>query len=266
MLAAFAVHEFKELASTQDEALRRLAAGERDFVVRADAQTAGRGRRGRAWTGEPGASLLASFGLALPPGKNPGELPFALALALRDAAAARLPAGTRLTVKWPNDLWLDGKKLAGLLGEARPDGAGGTLVALGCGVNLSQREFPPELLAGATSLELGGAAAATPREFLAALRPRFAARFASWFTGGLSALRDELERHSEFHPGEPLRAELESGAVEGACAGLSPEGGLRLRTARGEMTLLAADVSRVRRREGGGEGPGPRVQGLGTRD
>ncbi len=250
MLAVFAVHEFAELSSTQDETLRRLAAGERDFVVRADAQTAGRGRRGRAWRDEPGAALLCSFGLALPAGKHPGELPFALALALREAASPRLPAAARLTVKWPNDLWLGGKKLAGLLGEASPDGAGGSLVALGCGVNLAQWEFPPELRETAISLALAGGRVPSPREFLDELRPRFAARYASWFTGGLAALRPEFERFSEFRPGEPLRAELETRAIEGNYAGLSPEGGLCLLTGAGEITLLAADVSRVRRGRG----------------
>src|SRR4051794_28429223 len=116
------VHD--ELGSTSAEALARACAGDRGPLwVTAGRQTAGRGRRGNAWSSPPGnlyASLLLTD--AAPPRHLP-ELCFVVALAVRDAVCAAAPAlAARLKVKWPNDLLLDGGKIVGILIEAESVG------------------------------------------------------------------------------------------------------------------------------------------------
>lgn len=148
-------------ASTNDDAWDALAAGAPDgFVVVADTQTKGRGRAGRAWTTAPGKGLAMSVLLhagcdarAFP------VVPLAAGLAL-SIGLERLGIATEL--KWPNDLLVDGRKLAGILVESRTragePGAGDRAVVIGVGVNVSQTavDFPPELRDRATSLELAG--------------------------------------------------------------------------------------------------------------
>jgi BirA family biotin operon repressor/biotin-[acetyl-CoA-carboxylase] ligase len=119
----------------------------------ADAQTGGRGRQGRVWLAEPGASLLTSLLLrvACPAPRLP-SLSLAVGLAVRDALAAHLPA-CNVQVKWPNDVLVDGRKIAGILVESLLAGAT-TPVALvvGVGVNLRSQAFPPDVAPRAVAL------------------------------------------------------------------------------------------------------------------
>ena len=138
--------------STQTVAFRLAAEGAEDgTVVVADAQAAGRGPRGRAWLDEPGASLLAS--IVLRPRLELALLP-ALSLAAGVAVAEALTgaAGLMPRLKWPNDVLVGGRKVAGILLESRLEAA--PLVVLGIGVNLAQRMFPAELAGRATSVWL----------------------------------------------------------------------------------------------------------------
>ena len=142
--------------STQSVAFALAAEGAVDrTVVVADSQAAGRGRRGHAWLDEPGASLLVS--IVLRPRLETARLPWlslAAGVAVADALAEIAGLGPRL--KWPNDVLVGGRKIAGILLESRLGPA--PLVVLGIGVNLMQRTFPPELDGRATSvaLETGG--------------------------------------------------------------------------------------------------------------
>ena len=112
-------------------------------LVTAGEQTAGRGRQGRTWTAAPGEALLMSIVLReLRP-----TLPLGAAVAICEA----LPV--ECAIKWPNDIWVDGRKLAGILVEGRPQEG---WAVLGIGLNVSTRAFPPELSGIATSLRLAG--------------------------------------------------------------------------------------------------------------
>jgi BirA family biotin operon repressor/biotin-[acetyl-CoA-carboxylase] ligase len=141
------------VASTQPIAFALAAEGAPDgTVVIADSQTAGRGRRGHAWVDEPGASLLAS--IVMRPRLEPARLPgLSLAAAVAVADALTRTAGVTPRLKWPNDVLVGGRKLAGILLETRLSGDQATTI-LGVGVNLSQRVFPAELSATATSVWL----------------------------------------------------------------------------------------------------------------
>ena len=143
-----------ELPSTQDRARALATAGAAPCVVVADHQTAGQGTHGRSWQAPAGTSLLASW-LYRPAPAEPGL--FALLAAV---AVARSLAGLGLveaSLKWPNDVEVVHKKVAGALAHATTDGEGGSLV-LGIGVNVHQRpdDFPRELRDTATSLAIAG--------------------------------------------------------------------------------------------------------------
>ena len=148
--------------STNDRArVLALAGAPSGTVVTAGEQTAGRGRHGRQWSTPPGAALLCSLVLR-PLDDRHALLPLAAPLAVCDAAEALAPVECR--VKWPNDVWLDERKLAGVLIEARPP----EWAVIGVGLNLAiaDDEFPADLRWPATSLGHGVGA----DEALAALR------------------------------------------------------------------------------------------------
>jgi BirA family biotin operon repressor/biotin-[acetyl-CoA-carboxylase] ligase len=142
------------IASTQDRARALAAAGAGPSVVVADVQSAGQGTRGRSWESSAGASLLASW-LFRPSPAEPGL--FALLAGVAVARALERLGIREASLKWPNDVEVSQKKVAGALAHATTDGEGGSLV-LGIGVNVHQRlsDFPVELRASATSLALAG--------------------------------------------------------------------------------------------------------------
>jgi BirA family biotin operon repressor/biotin-[acetyl-CoA-carboxylase] ligase len=141
--------------STQAEAFRLAASGAADgTAVVADTQSSGRGRRGRGWLDAPGESLLLTVlvrarlaAAALP------QLSFVAAVAVAEALESVTGLAPRL--KWPNDVLVRGRKLAGILLESRP-APGEACVAIGIGVNLAQRVFPEELAGRATSVRIEG--------------------------------------------------------------------------------------------------------------
>ncbi len=140
---------FRRCDSTNTRARTQAAAGApHGTVVTAAEQTEGRGRQGRAWTAPPGKALLYSA-ILRPLGQHP-LLPLAAGLAVCDTAE-QLAAGVECAVKWPNDVLLDGRKLAGILIEARPRD---DWAVIGVGLNLAieSHEFPPELRETAISL------------------------------------------------------------------------------------------------------------------
>jgi BirA family transcriptional regulator, biotin operon repressor / biotin---[acetyl-CoA-carboxylase] ligase len=159
--------------STNERAKELAAAGAPGgLVVTADEQTAGRGRRGNPWFGPPGSSLL--YSALLRPFEGDPLLPLATPLAVCEAAEAIAPV--RCQVKWPNDVWVDQRKLAGILVEARPD-EGWAVIGIGLNVAVAPDDFPAELRDLATSLvptedEDSPAGAPTIRQALGAINER----------------------------------------------------------------------------------------------
>jgi BirA family biotin operon repressor/biotin-[acetyl-CoA-carboxylase] ligase len=141
---------FRRTGSTNTVARELAAAGApHGTVVTADEQTAGRGRQGRTWTAPPGAALLYSAVLR-PLEPRHSLLPLAVALAVCETAE-RLRPGIECKVKWPNDVHLDGRKLAGILIEARPQD-GWAVLGVGLNLTITQNDFPEELRDRAASL------------------------------------------------------------------------------------------------------------------
>jgi BirA family biotin operon repressor/biotin-[acetyl-CoA-carboxylase] ligase len=118
-------------------------------LVTADEQTAGRGRQGRTWTAPSGAALLYSA-VFRPLEPRHSLLPLAAGLAVCETAEGLRP-GIECKVKWPNDIHLDGRKLAGVLIEARPQD-GWAVIGIGLNLTIAPEDFPPELRDRATSL------------------------------------------------------------------------------------------------------------------
>jgi BirA family transcriptional regulator, biotin operon repressor / biotin---[acetyl-CoA-carboxylase] ligase len=140
---------FRQVGSTNTVARELAEAGAPNgTVVTADEQTAGRGRQGRTWTAPAGAALLYSA-IVRPLGKRHPLLPLAVPLAVCEVAE-RL-RGVECKVKWPNDVHLDGRKLAGILIEARPQDEWAVL-GIGLNLTIAEDEFPEELRDRATSL------------------------------------------------------------------------------------------------------------------
>jgi BirA family transcriptional regulator, biotin operon repressor / biotin---[acetyl-CoA-carboxylase] ligase len=141
---------FRRTDSTNERAKELAAAGAPPgLVVTADEQTEGRGRRGNAWFGPVGGALLYSA-LVRPFASDRGALlPLAVPIAVCEAAEQVAPV--RCQVKWPNDVWIEERKVAGVLVEARPE-EGWAVVGVGLNVAIAEEDFPAELRGAATSL------------------------------------------------------------------------------------------------------------------
>ncbi len=141
---------FRRTDSTNERAKELAGAGAPGgLVVTAAEQTAGRGRRGHAWFAHPGGCLLYSALLRPHALDRSPLLPLAVALAVCEAAEAVAPV--RCQVKWPNDVWIEERKVAGILVEARPD-EGWAVIGVGLNVAIPHQDFPAELRETAASL------------------------------------------------------------------------------------------------------------------
>jgi BirA family transcriptional regulator, biotin operon repressor / biotin---[acetyl-CoA-carboxylase] ligase len=141
---------FRLIDSTNERAKELAMAGAPGgLVVTADEQTAGRGRRGNEWFARPGSSLLYSVLVRPFAAESSPLLPLAVPLAVCEAAEEVAPV--RCQVKWPNDIWIDERKVSGVLAEARPE-EGWAVVGVGLNVAIADDALPPELQGTATSL------------------------------------------------------------------------------------------------------------------
>jgi len=225
------------VGSTNVEALTLARHGERGPLwVTAARQSAGKGRRGRAWVSEPG-NLYASLLITDPASpEHWPELSFVAALAIHDALVEI--SGTlkpKLTIKWPNDLLLAGEKVAGILLEAE-----GEAVVIGIGVNCTKH--PTEVDFPATDLAAAGVLAA-PETLFGVLSAKMLGRIAQWNGGdGFSTVRaDWLARAAGV--GEDIRVRLADRELAGVFEALDDAGGLLLRLPDGKVeTITAGDV------------------------
>ena len=141
---------FRGTDSTNERAKElALSGAPPGLIVTANEQSAGRGRRGNAWFAPPGACLLYSALLRPFDAEQAPLLPLAVPVAVCEAAEAVAPV--RCQVKWPNDVWIDERKVAGVLAEARPD-EGWAVIGVGLNVAIRGQDFPPDLGEIATSL------------------------------------------------------------------------------------------------------------------
>jgi BirA family biotin operon repressor/biotin-[acetyl-CoA-carboxylase] ligase len=233
------------LDSTNAEALRRAAAGApAPLWVLARAQTAARGRRGRPWAMPPGAFAAS---LLLRPEGRPAEgalRSFVAALGLWEALAAATGAPERFALKWPNDVLLDGGKLAGILLETDAPPGGPLALVVGFGVNLGAAPPAAALEAGAlapVSLRAATGVDLAPEALLDRLAPAVARWEARLVTEGFAPVRAAwLDRAARL--GAPVLARTPGRVVEGRFETIDATGALVLATASGRVVLPAAEV------------------------
>jgi len=234
LLPGFTVEVLPEIASTNTELMQRARDGRTEpTLLVAERQTAGRGRLGRNWTSVPGDSLAFSLGLPLAPADWSG-----LSLAVGVAVAESLHA--RIRIKWPNDLWVDDRKLAGILIETaastlEPQGPRFAVIGIGMNVHAPRGdgystppaaldELLPDLEAGAVLLRIARPLVESVKAFetfgFAPFQARFEAR---------DLLRD--------------RAVTLSDGTSGTAHGTTAAGGLLVHTAAGMTTVTSSEVS-----------------------
>ncbi|MDQ0393817.1 biotin--[acetyl-CoA-carboxylase] ligase [Labrys monachus] len=232
--AGFRHLHLDDVGSTNVEALAR---GQDRLWVTAGRQSAGKGRRGRAWA-SPAGNLYASLLLVDPASpQRAADLCFVAALAVSDAIYATAPrAATGLALKWPNDVLVNGAKAAGILIEGAHDG-GRFSAVIGCGVNIASHPegtpYPVTHLAGSD-------AAVDVVSYFAALSDAFARRLAAWDRGeGFATIRrDWLGRAAGL--GRRIVVRLPSGDLDGVFEALDDEGALVLRDDAGRRRPVAA--------------------------
>lgn len=254
LLPDFSVEMLPHIDSTNTELMRRARAGERQPVLLAAAeQSAGRGRHGKAWITQPGAALTFSLGLPLQPRDWSG-----LSLAVGVSLAEQL--GPEVRLKWPNDLWWQGRKLGGILVETAvlgSDPMAPRFAVIGVGINLSA----PELPAAGMADGVGSGMAALPPAGLCELAAQDLDA-GQWLVHLLPALlRDVLQFEQAgfvaFAPRFAARDALlhqplhTSDGRAGSGAGVAADGALLLDTAAGRVAVASGEVS-VRVQPAGG--------------
>lgn len=235
------VERHASLGSTNDEALRRAMEGAPEgVVVVADVQTAGRGRQGRAWNDLPGASL--AFSVVLRPALPLPRLPLlGLAMGCSVAEAAEAITGRRHSVKWPNDVLFDGRKVCGILAESRSGGDGKPVLVIGTGVNVNHRaeDFPDEFRQRATSLRQTGGEYLNPELVLAAVLERFERYVILARARGADALRDAVVDRLPA-PGTRVAVRRGDDRIEGVVEGITETGALRFRESGHDQAIVLA--------------------------
>ena len=233
-LPGFTVEVLPTVDSTNNELMRRARAGRNDPVLLvAEAQTAGRGRLGRGWASEPGNSLTCSLGLELAPADWSG-----LSLVVGIALAESLHPRVRL--KWPNDLWVDDRKLGGILIETASFGDGGgaaRYAVIGFGLNIAPR--PAEGLS------------TPPAALRDLLQPVDAPDALALVAAPLVAAVQDFEQHgfapflARFEARDALRdrAVTLSDGSSGTAHGVTEHGALLVHTAAGMQAVSSNEVS-----------------------
>ena len=241
------VRALRSVASTNDIAWAWAAAGcPEGAVFFAEEQVQGRGRFGRTWHCPHGAGLLLSIVLRpSAPSVTPAHLTALAALAV--AEAVEETAGLAAAIRWPNDVTVHGRKLAGVLVERRGgQGASACVVGIGLNVNVAPEQFPEELRATATSLS-----AAAGREFAreavaAALLRRFGARYAHCADGGWHEVAAAWRRRCVL-VGERVALESAGAAYHGRVLRVDPVAGIELELDGGERRAFAAEAATITR-------------------
>jgi BirA family biotin operon repressor/biotin-[acetyl-CoA-carboxylase] ligase len=240
------VRLFDEVGSTNTELMEAARAGAPEGVVMvADHQRAGRGRLGRAWSAAPGTSLLVS--VLLRPSLPAGEVALvttAAGLAAADAVLAG--AGFRPGLKWPNDLVVDQRKLAGMLSESSPNDGDPPAVVVGIGFNVTAGAYPEELADLATSCEEEAGRPVDRAALLVAFLEALERRYSVLLAGGAEATLDAYRADSATL-GREVRVELPAGVVEGVASRLAGNGELVVTGGDGqEVRVSAGDVIHLR--------------------
>jgi BirA family transcriptional regulator, biotin operon repressor / biotin---[acetyl-CoA-carboxylase] ligase len=222
----------KTTTSTNTDAFRLAEDGaDEGTVVLADSQSGGKGRRGRIWASPAGVNLYCS--VVLRPAIMPYEAP-QLTFLSAVAAARAIELTTNLVpeIKWPNDLLVSGKKVAGLLNEMSAETDGINFVILGIGINLNMTadQFPDELRHPATSLLLESGARVDRSRFTGTMLRELDRLYAEFLTHGFGPVREEWQRYCNASGRQVLVSDSGTECTGGRFIGIDSDGALLLRS------------------------------------
>jgi BirA family transcriptional regulator, biotin operon repressor / biotin---[acetyl-CoA-carboxylase] ligase len=237
-----------EVGSSNSEALEWARAGAPEgAVVVTDHQTAGRGRWSRSWASAPGA--LLQFSIVLRPSLALDDLGLVTtALGVACASAIEDVTGLRPSLKWPNDVRLGGRKVAGILVESHLRGADLEAAIAGIGVNVawSRQQIPHELREIATSLAAENEGRAPPRaELLAAVLSRFWTLYAGLPDSAPELVAQATARSDVLGRGVTVNLSNDD-TIEGTALRLLPDGRLELQTSSGLRSLAVGEITQLR--------------------
>jgi BirA family biotin operon repressor/biotin-[acetyl-CoA-carboxylase] ligase len=239
------IHYIEETPSTQEVA-RALAAdgAPQGTVVIAERQSAGRGRMGRGWHSPPGVNLYMTVILRPRiPLSQVAQLSLVAGVAVAEAMETAAPGIVRL--KWPNDVWLAGRKAGGIIAEAVTDQKSRlacVLLGIGLNLNLSIEQIPPELRERATSVFIATGKRCDRAALANSLFLRLDSRYMETETYGFAAVREAWERYSAL-TGKRVTVVDAGTRIAGTVAGIDPDGALLLDTADGRRRIVAGDVT-----------------------
>ena len=244
------IHHFYKIGSTNTAAMLAAAGGAPEgSVFLAEEQTAGRGRGAHSWESARSAGIYCS--VVLRPALAPSEvlvLALAAGLAVR-AAIEQIDPRLQPDLKWPNDVFLEGKKVCGILTEMNAEATLVRYIVVGIGINVNQANFPTEL--EATSLRLAIGSESSRVELTAALLKslhREYRRLLEQPDARQSILR-RFTQQSSWIRGKQVRIQEHGSTVEGTTEGLDERGFLKVRSSRGLQTVLSGTVREMKEKE-----------------
>jgi BirA family biotin operon repressor/biotin-[acetyl-CoA-carboxylase] ligase len=235
------IEYFPTIGSTNDIASHRAASGDHEgCVFVADAQTAGRGRRGRTWFSPPAAGLYVSAILA-PARSRDGEratLLTTLAAGVALVEGVKAATGLAPSLKWPNDLYVGRRKLAGILAEAAGDA-----VVLGYGINVSAAAYPPDLADRVTALESELGRGVDRARVFAETLCALASRYDDLLDGRFDAILDAWRSLAPSAQGTRVSWTTPAGTQTGTTAGIDDRGALMVKTSNGVERIVAGELT-----------------------
>lgn len=239
------IHYFEEVGSTQRVAAEMAEQGApAGTVVIAELQTAGRGRLGRSWHSPPGVNLYAT--IILRPKIPLVEVPrLSLVAGVAAAEALETVAPGMVALKWPNDVWLDGRKAGGIIAEAITDSRQQltcVLLGIGLNLNLALEDLPSDLHGKATSVRIATGRQCDRPAIAAALFNRLHSRYMEAEAHGFAAVRPAFEHFMALR-GRRVTVVEAGTPVAGTVRGIGMDGALLLETDSGTVRVMAGDVT-----------------------
>lgn len=231
---------YPEITSTNDVAAQLAERGAAEFtVVAADAQTTGRGRHGRVWASPAGAGLYVSIVLRPPSYVSP-LLTIAAGVAISEGILRSTGLGTQL--KWPNDVYVGNRKLAGILAEAGSSAAGAPHVVIGCGINVTPAAYPPDVASRATSIEFELGRSVDRGLVLAECLAALAARYADLNGGRAADVLAAWRTRAALTFGRRIEWDGGHGVRMGVAENVDAAGALLVRTDSGIERLISGEI------------------------
>ena len=241
------IHAYHSVKSTNDIAAQLAASGTPEgTIVTAEIQTKGRGRLSRTWHSPPHAGIYVSIILrpTFPAEQAPG-MSIMTALALADTIENYCPDRTR--IKWPNDVLISGRKVAGILTELTAEGRRIEYVIIGVGVNVNHRadDFPPELSSIATSVRRASRRKQSRVELLKQFLVRLEKEYTRYQKRGLSTSRTRMRWYSSLI-GNRVKLAHGRRIIEGVALDIGADGSLILETQQGTISVSSGEVTVVK--------------------